>query len=49
MCSFSAGALSLISDMRELEEIEAVAVKKLDVVYESMRKLVDDYARAVIE
>jgi DNA invertase Pin-like site-specific DNA recombinase len=41
--------ITTLSDTRELEEMEAVAVKKLEVVSESMRKLVDDYARAMIE
>ena len=40
--------ITTLSDTRELEEMEAVAVKKLEVVSESMRKLVDDYARALI-
>jgi DNA invertase Pin-like site-specific DNA recombinase len=38
-----------LTDTRELEEKEVSAAKKLEAVSESMRKLVGDYARALIE
>ena len=41
--------ISSLTDTRELEEKEASAGKELDAVSVSMRKLVDDYARALIE
>ena len=41
--------ITTLTDMRELEEKETAAVKKVEAVSESMRKLVDDYARALIE
>ncbi len=41
--------ITTLTDTRKLEEMEAAAVKKHEAVSESMRKLVDDYARALIE
>ncbi len=41
--------ISTLTDTRELEERETAAVKKLEAVSESMRKLTDDYARVLIE
>lgn len=41
--------ISTLTDTRELEEEEAVAGKELEAVSESMRKLVDAYAHALIE
>ena len=38
-----------LTDTRELEESEASAGKKMEAVPESMRKLVDAYAHALIE
>ena len=38
-----------LTDTRELEEKEASAGKELEAISASMRKLVDDYARALIE
>ena len=41
--------ITSLTDPRELEEREAATVKKLEAVSESMRKLVGDHARALIE
>ena len=41
--------IATLTDTRELEEREVVAGKELEAVSESMRKLVDAYAHALIE
>lgn len=41
--------IATLTDTRELEEKEASAGKELETITESMRKLVDAYAHALIE
>ena len=41
--------IATLTDTRELEEKEAVAGKELEVVSEMTRKLLDEYARVLIE
>ncbi|HAS72881.1 MAG TPA: hypothetical protein DCS67_01905 [Clostridiales bacterium UBA8960] len=41
--------IASLTDTRELEEKEASSGKELEIVSESMRKLLDDYARALID
>ena len=41
--------ITTLTDTRELEESETAASKELETVSESMRKLVDAYAHALIE
>jgi len=41
--------IATLTDTRELEEKEAAAGKELEVISEMMRKLLDEYARVLIE